>query len=103
MNNNNNVNNDIKIIYHEPVDQSVNGKMGKMKNNGNQAEKMRRFNRYLVIDAGEEDGYRIKGIRSDAPSEIIDEFIQWYRENNRYESGRLRPEWLVRKNCIIPT
>ena len=73
--------------------------MGNEERNCDQ-EKMRRFNRYLVIDAGE-DGYRIRGIRSDAPSEIIDEFIQWYRENNRYESGRLRPEWLVRKNCII--
>ena len=45
----------------------------------------------------------VKGIRADAPTEIIDQFIQWYRENNRYESGRLRPVWLVRKNCIIPT
>ena len=65
------------------------------------AEKMKMFGKYIVIDAGEVDYYRIKGIRADAPAEIIDDFIQWYRENNRYESGRLRPEWLVRKNCII--
>ncbi len=57
--------------------------------------------RYLVIDAGEEGGYRVKGIRSDAPAETIDEFIQWYRENNRYENGRLRPEGIVRKTCVI--
>ncbi len=65
-------------------------------------DEVKRFMRYLVIEIGENGGYRIKGIRADAPGEMIDEFIRWYRENNRYENGRLRPEGLVRKNCVIP-
>ena len=65
------------------------------------AEKMRMFGRYIVIDAGEVDYYRIKGIRSDAPPEMIDEFVSWSRETNRYGNGRLRPERQVRKNCVI--
>ena len=64
-------------------------------------DKVKRFMRYLVIDAGDSGSYRIKGIRSDAPPEMIDEFIRWYRDRNRYENGRLRPEGLVRKSCII--
>ena len=68
-----------------------------------QLEEVRKYSRYLVIDAGSDGAYRIIGIRSDAPADMIDGFIEWYRENNRYESGRLRPEWLIRKNCIIPT
>ena len=60
-----------------------------------------RFNRYLVIDTGEGGAYRVKGIRSDAPPEMIEDFIGWYRENNRYENGRLRPREIVRKLCVI--
>ncbi len=71
------------------------------KDSSEQDEEVRRFSKYLVIDAGGEDGYRIVGIRSDAPADMIDGFIKWYRENNRYENGRLRPESIVRKKCIV--
>ena len=36
----------------------------------------------------EEDGTGIKGIRSDAPKEAIEAFLEWYRCENRYENGR---------------
>ncbi len=36
----------------------------------------------------DEDGTGIKGIRSDAPKEAIDAFLEWYRCENRYENGR---------------
>ncbi len=72
---------------------------GNSRNGGN--EELKKFMRYLVIDIGENGGYCIKGIRADAPEETIDEFVQWYRENNRYENGRLRPEGIVRKTCVI--
>ena len=65
-----------------------------------QLEEIRRFSRYLVIDT--EDGYRIAGIRADAPADVIDEFVSWYRKNNRYENGRLRPVDVVRKICVVP-
>ena len=65
-----------------------------------QLEEVRKYSRYLVIDT--KDGYRIAGIRSDAPVDMIEDFISWYRKNNRYENGRLRPVDVVRKMCIVP-
>lgn len=47
-----------------------------------------RFSRYLVMYGPEENGTGIKGIRADAPPEIIDAFIEWYRDTHRYENGR---------------
>lgn len=55
-------------------------------------DEMRRFNRYLVFYGNDEGRSGIKGIRSDAPPELIDEFIEWYRDRNRYPNGRLRPK-----------
>ena len=46
------------------------------------------FSRYLVMYGPDEDGTGIKGIRSDAPQEAIDAFLEWYRCENRYENGR---------------
>ncbi|MBQ6547944.1 MAG: hypothetical protein IJL79_03255 [Candidatus Methanomethylophilaceae archaeon] len=69
--------------------------------NGNDNTEIRSMSRYLVIEAGDNGAYRVKGIRSDAPAQMIDEFIAWYRRNNRYENGRLRPEKIVRKHCVI--
>ena len=46
------------------------------------------FSRYLVMYGPDEDGVGIKGIRSDAPKEAIDAFLEWYRCENRYENGR---------------
>ena len=66
-----------------------------------QLEEVRKFSKYLVIDAGGDGAYRIMGIRSDAPADMIDGFIEWYRNYNRYENGRLRPVSIVRKKCII--
>lgn len=66
-----------------------------------QLEEIRRYSRYLVIDTGD-GGYVIEGIRADAPSEVIEEFVSWYRKNNRYENGRLRPVDVVRKMCVVP-
>ena len=65
-----------------------------------QLEEVRKYSRYLVIDT--EDGYRIAGIRADAPADVIEDFISWYRKNNRYENGRLRPVDVVRKMCVVP-
>ena len=47
-----------------------------------------RFSRYLVMYGPEENGTGVKGIRSDAPAEVIEEFIEWYRDTHRYENGR---------------
>ena len=68
---------------------------------GSDDAEIRKFSRYLVIEAGDNGCYRIMGIRSDAPETMRDEFIDWYRRNNRFENGRLRPEKSVRKKCII--
>lgn len=46
------------------------------------------FSRYLVMYGPDEDGTGIKGIRSDAPPEAIEAFLEWYRCENRYENGR---------------
>ena len=46
------------------------------------------FSRYLVMYGPDEDGTGIKGIRSDAPEEAIEAFLEWYRCENRYENGR---------------
>ena len=75
--------------------------MGGMKTAAEQDEEVRKYSKYLVIDAGNEDGYKIIGIRSDAPADMIDGFIAWYRDKNRYPNGRLRPESIVRKKCVI--
>ena len=69
--------------------------------NGECDAKLRRFNRYLVIDAGTDGAYRIRGIRSDAPSDMIEEFVGWYRDRTRYKNGRLRPKDVVKKTCVI--
>ena len=74
--------------------------MGERKDTSMQDEEVRKYSKYLVIDSGD-DGYKIIGIRSDAPADMIDGFIDWYRDNNRYENGRMRPENIVRKKCII--
>lgn len=50
-----------------------------------------RFNRYLVFFGPGEEGSGVKGIRADAPDDVIEEFFQWYRDRNRYENGRLKP------------
>lgn len=65
-------------------------------------EQVVKFNKYLVFYSNEEEGTGIKGIRSDAPQEAIDGFIEWYRDTNRYENGRLRPlsDAMVRKLVI---
>lgn len=60
-----------------------------------------KFNRYLVFYGPGEENTGLKGIRSDAPEDIIDEFIAWYRDHNRYENGRLRPEGIVRRSVLI--
>ena len=75
--------------------------MCEIRDNGEDNAKLRRFNRYLVIDAGEDGAYRVKGIRSDAPAEMIEEFVGWFRERNRYDNGRLRPKDIVRRACVI--
>ena len=75
--------------------------MGNMSVKSDKRAELMRFNRYLVIGAGDDGSYRVKGIRSDAPPEMIEDFIGWYRENNRYENGRLRPREIVRKLCVI--
>jgi len=67
---------------------------------GKRNEELRKFSRYIIIDIGER-GYCVKGIRSDAPPEMIDEFIAWYRDNYRYENGRMRPEYIVRRSLVI--
>ena len=46
------------------------------------------FSRYLVMYGPDEGGTGIKGIRSDAPKEAIEAFLEWYRCENRYENGR---------------
>lgn len=80
---------------------SENGKMCINGNDGGDCDtELCKFSRYLVIGVSE-NGYHIKGIRSDAPAKIIDDYIAWYREHNRYENGRLRPMSIVRKQCII--
>ena len=65
-------------------------------------DKVAKFNKYLVFYSPEEEGRGIKGISSDAPPELIKEFIDWYRNTYRYENGRKRPlsDALVRKIVI---
>lgn len=65
-------------------------------------EDVGRFNKYLVFYSSEEEETGIKGIRADAPQDVIDDFIEWYRNTNRYENGRLRPlsAAMVRKLII---
>ena len=82
-------------------DQFGDGKMCIEIDGGKRNEELRKFIRYIVIDIGENGCYCIKGIRSDAPEEMIDEFIAWYRRNYRYENGRMRPENVMRRNLII--
>ena len=84
----------VHFYMHTPSYPSENGNVNDFN------EGARKFSRYLVIDSGS-GGYRIRGIRSDAPKDMIDEFVDWYRDNNRYENGRLRPERIVRKSCIV--
>ncbi len=63
---------------------------------------MRKFNKYLVLYSADEEKTGIKGIRSDAPKDVIDDFIEWYRNNNRYENGRMLPKSSkVLKDLII--
>jgi hypothetical protein len=66
---------------------------------------IRAFNKYLVFYGPTEGKCGVKGIRSDAPQEAIDAFVDWYRKNNRYENGRLRPlsDAMVRKLLIDPS
>ena len=47
------------------------------------------FNKYLVCYEPNEFGTGIKGIRSDAPKDAIDAYIRWFRNNHRYENGRM--------------
>lgn len=51
-------------------------------------ERIAKFNRYLVTYGPEDEQTGIKGIRSDAPEEAIEAFIEWYRDEHRYENGR---------------
>lgn len=44
---------------------------------------------YLVMYGPHEAKTGVKGIRSDAPEEVIEAFLTWYRSNNRYKSGRI--------------
>ena len=64
-------------------------------------EEVRRFNRYLLFYGPGEENSGLKGIRSDAPPEIIEEFIQWYRDRNRYPNGRLRPKAAVMRDLVF--
>ncbi len=52
-------------------------------------DRVRIFNKYLVCYGPDEPHTGIKGIRSDAPPEVIEAYLQWYRDNNRYKSGRM--------------
>lgn len=65
-------------------------------------EEVGKFNKYLVFYSSEEEETGIKGIRSDAPKEVIEDFIEWYRNTNRYENGRMRPlsDAMIRKLVI---
>ena len=47
-----------------------------------------KFSKYQVMYGPDDDETGIRGIRADAPKEIIDEFIEWYRDTHRYENGR---------------
>lgn len=51
-------------------------------------EHVRKFNRYLVMFGPDEGRTGIKGIRSDAPEEAKEAYIEWFRDKNRYPNGR---------------
>lgn len=46
------------------------------------------FNKYLICYGADEARTGVKGIRSDAPAEAIEEYLEWFRDNNRYPNGR---------------
>lgn len=50
--------------------------------------RFRIFNRYLVCYGPDEGRTGVKGIRSDAPSEAIEAYIDWFRDTHRYPNGR---------------
>jgi len=63
---------------------------------------IKEFHKYLVFYGPDENDVGIKGVRSDAPECAKEAFIKWYRENNRYENGRLRPlSESMRRKLII--
>ncbi|MBR1974025.1 MAG: hypothetical protein IKC93_06460 [Candidatus Methanomethylophilaceae archaeon] len=52
-------------------------------------ELMELFLPYIEMYGPNEAKTGIKGIRSDAPKESIEAFLLWYRDNHRYDSGRM--------------
>ena len=64
-------------------------------------DEVRSFNKYLLFYGPEDERSGLKGIRSDAPPEVIEDFLQWYRDNNRYPNGRMRPKDRVFKELVI--
>ncbi len=64
-------------------------------------EQKMRFNKYLVFYDEHDDQHGVKGISAEAPKEIINEFIEWYRELTRYPTGRLRPASLKMYTDLI--
>ena len=64
---------------------------------------VRSFNKYLLFYGPGEMKSGLKGIRSDAPPRAIDDFLQWYRENNRFSNGRMRSKENVTRNLVFET
>lgn len=65
-------------------------------------EEVKSFNKYLVFYSPEEKKTGLKGIRKDAPPEAVKAFLDWYRDKNRYENGRIRPlsDAMIRKLLV---
>lgn len=57
--------------------------------------------KYLVMYGPNDDNVGVRGIRSDAPKDVIDAYVRWYRDNHRYQNGRMRPRYLVEKEIVI--
>ncbi len=64
-------------------------------------EKVMKFNKYLLFYGPGEQSSGLKGIRSDAPSEIIEVFLNWYRSNYRYKNGRMRSKEKIAREVVM--
>ena len=64
-------------------------------------DEVRSFNKYLLFYGAMDEKSGLRGIRADAPHEVIEDFLQWYRENNRYPNGRMRAKDRVFKELVI--
>lgn len=51
-------------------------------------EQVKKFNKYLVMFGPDDGRTGIRGIRSDAPEEAKEAYIEWFRDRNRYPNGR---------------